>query len=138
MDTPTPAADRIRLLAWAAIAGQVLFTLAWLVSGAVQSGGYSPARHDISDRGALTADLPWLMLVGSGICGVATVAFAFGALGPELAVAGHRIPVSAWLVAGSAVGLDNLSDASLRLDCRAADPAARRRPQRRRGTGRST
>ena len=43
------------LLAWGAVAGMVVFNLGWLVAGALQSGGYSVARHDISDLGALTA-----------------------------------------------------------------------------------
>jgi hypothetical protein len=43
------------------------------------------------------------------------------ALNSALAVPGHRGGVSGWLVALSAVGLDDLSDAFFRLNCRVAD-----------------
>ena len=111
----------VRPLAWAAIAGQVLVTVAWLIGGVLQSGGYSVARDDISDLGALTADRPWVILVAQGLSGAFTVAFALLALRPALAVTGHGGAASAWLVAFSAAGLDDLSDAFFRLDCRAAD-----------------
>jgi hypothetical protein len=110
-----------RLLAVAAIAGQVLVTAAWLVGGMLQTGGYSVARDDISDLGALTADRPWVLLIGQGVSGTLTMVFALFVLRRALAAAGHRGPVSAWLVALSAAGLDDLSDAFFRLDCRAAD-----------------
>jgi hypothetical protein len=45
-------------LAWGAVAGIVVFNLGWLLAGAVQGGGYSVARHDISDLGPLTARFP--------------------------------------------------------------------------------
>jgi uncharacterized protein DUF998 len=115
------ALRRRRVLAWAAIVGQILVTLAWLIGGAIQGGGYSVAADDISDLGALTADQPWLILIGQAVSGAFTMAFAIVALRPALAVVGHRTPVSAWLVALSAAGLDDLSDAFFRLDCRAAD-----------------
>lgn len=111
-----------RALAWGAVAGQILVTGAWLVGGLVQTGGYSVTRHDISDLGALTADQPWLTLVGQGVSGLLTMTFAIVALGPALARPGRRSNVGAWLVALSAAGLDDLSDAFFRLDCRAADP----------------
>ena len=111
-----------RALAWGAVAGQVLVTAAWLIAETVQTGGYSVARDDISDLGALTAEHPWVLLIGQGVSGVLTMAFAFLALRPALAAPGHHGPVSAWLVALSAAGLDDLSDAFFRLDCRAADP----------------
>jgi hypothetical membrane protein len=111
-----------RALAWGAVVGQILVTVAWLAGGLVQTGGYSVAAHDISDLGALTADQPWLTLVGQGVSGFLTMAFAIVALGPVLARPGRRSNVGAWLVALSAAGLDDLSDAFFRLDCRAADP----------------
>ena len=110
-----------RALAWAAIAGQILVTVAWLIGGMLETGGYSVAEDDISDLGALTADRPWLILIGQAVSGVLTMAFALLALRPTLAAPGHHGPVSAWLVALSAAGLDDLSDAFFRLDCRAAD-----------------
>jgi hypothetical protein len=99
----------------------VIFTAGWLVGGAVQRGGYSAARDYMSDEAALTADHPWIMLTAQGVAGVLTIAFAVLALRRSLLVPGHRTPVSAWLVAASGLGLDNLSDAFFRLDCRAVD-----------------
>lgn len=110
-----------RVLAVGAIAGQLLVTAAWLIGETLQTGGYSVARHDISDLGALTADRPWVILIGQGVSGALTMAFALFALRRALAAVGHHGPVSAWLVALSAAGLDDLSDAFFRLDCRAAD-----------------
>jgi hypothetical membrane protein len=110
-----------RALAWAAIAGQALVTVAWVIAGMLQAGGYSVAEHDISDLGAVTADRPWLILTGQAVSGVFTMSFAVLALRPALAAPDHHGPVSAWLVALSGAGLDDLSDAFFRLDCRAAD-----------------
>ena len=110
------------LLAWGAVAGMVVFNLGWLAAGALQSGGYSVARHDISDLGALTAQAPWVLLIAQGITGALTIVFALFALGPALALPGRRPAVGPWLLAASLMGLDNLSDVFFRLDCRAADP----------------
>jgi hypothetical protein len=108
-------------LSWAAIAGQVLFVLGWVVVGALEGHGYSPGRHDISDLGALTAHHAVLDLFTLGVAGVLTIAFALWALRPALAVPGRHDAIGAWLVALSLPGLDNLSDTFFRLDCRAAD-----------------
>ena len=108
-------------LAWGAIAGVVLFDLGWLLAGAVQTGGYSVASHDISDLGARTARFPWVMLTAQGVAGTLIILFALLALRPALAVPGRGPALGAWLLAASLIGLDNLSDAFFRLDCRAAD-----------------
>ncbi|MDP9341013.1 MAG: DUF998 domain-containing protein [Actinomycetota bacterium] len=109
-------------LAWGAIGGVVVLNLGWFLAGTLQTGGYSVASDDISDLGALTAQHPWVMLVASGIGGALTILFALFALRPALAVPGRGTALGAWLLAGSLMGLDNLSDAFFRLDCRAADP----------------
>jgi hypothetical protein len=62
------------------------------------------------------------MLVPQGLGGILTIAFAIGALRLTLKVAGHRSPISAWLVALSLLGLDNISDPIFRLPCRTIDP----------------
>jgi hypothetical protein len=111
-----------RWLAWGAIAAQVVFTGGWLLGDALQDAPYAAARDPISDLGALTAQHAWVILTAQGVAGLLTIAFAIGALRPSLAVAGRRAAVGPWLVAGSVLGLDNLSDAFFRLDCRAADP----------------
>ena len=104
------------------VLGQAFFHAGWVVGGLLQDGQYSSARHDISDLGALTATAPWVWLFSQGIAGALTISFALAALGPALRTGGQRTPVSAWLVALSLMGLDNVSDVFFRLDCRAADP----------------
>ena len=106
-----------RRLAVGAIAAQVIFTAGWVIGAAVQRGPYSSTQHYISDLASLTADHAWILLVAQGIAGVLTIAFAVLALRPEA-------PIAAWLVAASGLGLDNLSDAFFRLDCRAIDGCA--------------
>lgn len=99
----------------------MIFNVGWILAGALQTGGYSVAEHDGSDLGALTAQHPWVMLTASGIAGALTILFALFALRPALAMPGRGTALGAWLVAASLMGLDNLSDAFFRLDCRAAD-----------------
>jgi hypothetical protein len=103
-----------RFWAVGAIAAQVIFIAGWVIGAAVQRGPYSSTEHYISDLASLTADHAWILLVAQGIAGVLTIAFALFALR-------QREPVAAWLVAASGLGLDNLSDAFFRLDCRAID-----------------
>ena len=106
-----------RWLAIGAIAAQVIFVAGWVIGAAVQRGGYSSTEHYISDLASLTADHAWILLIAQGVAGVLTIAFALFALRPQA-------PVAAWLVAASGLGLDNLSDAFFRLDCRALEGCA--------------
>jgi len=103
-----------RNLALAAIAGQIVFIVGWIVGGAIEGHGYSFARHDISDLGALTAHHAPLYFAICAIGGLATMAFALGALAPTLGLGGV-------LLALSLPSLDTASDTFMRLDCRAAD-----------------
>jgi uncharacterized protein DUF998 len=109
-------------LAWCVIAAMVIFNAGWLLAGALERHGYSPARHDVSDLTAITAHHAWVMFAAQGIAAAATIAFAIGALRPSLALAGRRDALGAWLLAGSLMAVDNVSDIFFRLDCRAADP----------------
>jgi hypothetical protein len=111
-----------RWLSWGAIAAQVVFTAGWLLGDALQDAPFSASRDPISDLGAITAQHAWIILTAQGIAGLLTIAFAVGALLPAMAVSGRRAALGPWLVAGSILGLDNLSDAFFRLDCRVADP----------------
>jgi hypothetical protein len=119
--TPARLGRRSVWLAWGAISGIVVFNLGWIAAGALQAGGYSVASHDVSDLAALTAQYPWVLLTATGIAGALTILFALVALRPALAVPGRGTALGAWLLAASLMGLDNLSDAFFRLDCRAAD-----------------
>jgi hypothetical protein len=104
-----------------AVAAFVMFTLAWLVGGSLQIDAYTWTTHDISDLGALTARLPWVVLVPEGIAGVLTIGFALFVLRPALAVPGRREALAPWMIVVSLSGLDNISDVFFRLDCMAAE-----------------
>jgi hypothetical protein len=94
--TATRSRRRAIWLAGGAIGGVVVFNLGWLLTGAVQGGGYSVASHDVSDLGALTARSPWVMLTSQGIAGTLIIAFALFALRPGLAVPGRGTALGAW------------------------------------------
>ena len=105
-----------RWVTLAVVPAQLLFVGALFVAQVVQRDGYKPSRYDISDLGALTADHPWVLLVPEAVAGVVTVAFALLVLRRAVGGAGP------WLLAASLIGLDNVSDALFRLDCRRVDP----------------
>jgi uncharacterized protein DUF998 len=119
--TPTRARLQITLLAWGAIAGQLVFVGGWLVLDRIERHGFSPAHDDISDLGALTATHPTAARITLLVSGLLTVAFALLALRPSLRSADLGEPAGPWLIALSLVCLDNVSDFFFRLDCRAAD-----------------
>ena len=96
-----------------AIVAQVVFVGGWLVLGAVEGHDYSPLRHDISDLAALTAHHATADRLTLFVSGALTV-------GVALALR-RRLGNGALLVALSLPGLDGLSDAFFRVDCRAAD-----------------
>jgi len=105
-----------RLLCRATIAAQFLFVAAFLVAGAAEGHGYHPLRHDISDLGALTAHHAGLFRLVVALSGLVTIVFGLLVVRPLL-----RSTAAGVLVALSLPGLDNLTDAFFRLDCRAAD-----------------
>jgi hypothetical protein len=117
---PTASSRGQRLCAIAGVVGAFAFTAGWLIGETLQGAGYDPGRDDISELGALTAPYAWVMLVGQAIGGIGTVLFALGALRPALR-ARRAGAVGSWLLALSALGLDNISDVLFRLDCRTAD-----------------
>src|SRR5690349_14081016 len=108
-------------LAYAAIAGQVIFVGDFVVLGAVEGHGYSATRHYISDLGGPGAQHVAVWFAAQVVCALTTAAFAFGALRPSLAAAGRRATIAAWLIAGSVLVFDNITDPLFRLDCRLAE-----------------
>jgi hypothetical protein len=122
VSTPTAISAR-KLLSAGAIVGLVVFCAGWIVAEAIEGHGYSVARHDISDLGALTAHYPTLIRATDAVGGLLVIAFALGALVPALAVPGRRVAIGAVLVAASLPAFDTFSDTFFRLDCRAADAA---------------
>jgi hypothetical membrane protein len=105
----------VRTLTRLVVPAQLLFLAALFVAQAVQRDGYKPSRYDISDLGSLTADHPWVLLVPEAVAGAVTVAFALLVLRPLVGGPGP------WLLAASLVGLDDVSVALFRLDCRRVD-----------------
>ena len=66
----------------------VTSTVGWVGGGLAQPGSYSPARDDISDLGAVTANSAWIYnQVGANLTGVLVAVLAVGlwrALSPDL------------------------------------------------------
>ena len=91
-----------------------------MAGGLAQPGSYSPARDDISDLGAVTANSAWIYnQVGANLTGVLVAVLAVGlwrALSPDLL---GRLGAAALFVAGAGGFLDGL----FRLDCRGIDAA---------------
>lgn len=98
----------------------VTSTAGWVAGGLAQPGSYSPARDDISDLGAVTANSAWIYnQVGANLTGVLVAVLAVGlwrALSPDLL---GRLGAAALFVAGAGSFLDGL----FRLDCRGIDAA---------------
>jgi hypothetical membrane protein len=98
----------------------VTSTAGWVAGGLAQPGSYSPARDDISDLGAVTANSAWIYnQVGANLTGVLVAVLAVGlwrALSPDLL---GRLGAAALFVAGAGSFLDGL----FRLDCRGIDVA---------------
>ena len=69
-----------RVLGWCAIAGAVLFTVAWLIAWWAQDD-YSPRREDISALAALDAQHAWIMIAGIIALGLGLVALGLGLVG---------------------------------------------------------
>jgi len=121
VDAPSDANDRrLVRLSDAAILGQVIFTLGWLITGFLEPDGYSSVLHDSSDLASMTAHHAPLLLGAQAIGGALTIAFALGALRPAMAVPGRR-SIGPWLIAGSLIGSELVTELVFRLDCRAAD-----------------
>ena len=110
-----------RLLSFGAIGGLAVFCGGWILAEGLEGHGYSIARHDISDLGALTAHYAPLIRVTDAIGGLLVMAFALFALAPALAAPGRRVALGAVTLAASLPSFDTATDALFRLDCRAAD-----------------
>lgn len=98
-----------RVLAWGALALQALFTVIWLVAGAIEPH-YDAATSFVSEMAARTAAHPWL--VGAGIA-------AYGTSFLLLAAALRRVLPSARAAAVlfAIAGVAGLVAAFSRLDC---------------------
>lgn len=108
---------RSRALAWAALAGQVIFVAAWLIAGALEPG-YSHIEQYVSELGADGAENPGIVNAGIFVLGLSFVALAF-AVRPVLPRrAASDVAVAALVL----MGLGFVASALLPLDClRSAD-----------------
>lgn len=100
-----------RLLGWLAAAGPLVFTAAWVIAAAMQSG-YDPLRDDESALAALGADHPWVTMTGDLLLGAAIVVLAAGLAS---ALPGRDVDVGCWLLL--AAGLATAVQALARADC---------------------
>jgi hypothetical protein len=107
-----PRRSTAQALAWAALAGQLVFVAAWIVAGALEPH-YSHVDQGVSELAARTAAHP--LIVGAGIV---VLGLAFAALGCALPRALPRrraatIAGGLFVAGGSAVVLSGV----FRLDC---------------------
>jgi hypothetical protein len=85
-----------------AVAGPVVFTVAWFVAWAVQDQ-YSARREDISALAALDAEQPWIMVIGFLALGLGVVALGLGL--PSVLAGGLSARVGALLVTVAGFGI---------------------------------
>ena len=71
---------RRRVLGGCAVAGPVLFTVAWVVAWSGQEV-YSPRREDISALAAVDAQHAWIMIAGIIALGLGLIALGVGLVG---------------------------------------------------------
>ena len=97
-----------RLAGTSAVAGPIVFTVAWLVAWAVQDD-YSPRHEDISALAALDAEQPWIMIAGFLALGLGITLLGLGLrlrLGlPRALAGGLSALIGALLVTVAGIGL---------------------------------
>jgi hypothetical protein len=107
--------------AWVGLVAQVTFVASWIVAGFWQGPRYSVVSDTISDLYAVTAPAGLLLAVLIGLCGLATILFAWLAVWPTLRVAGRSATIGSVLLGVSIYGLGNLLAPFARVACRIAD-----------------
>jgi hypothetical protein len=106
---------------WIGIAGQVVFTLFWLIAPAWQGPRYSVLAHSISDLYAVTAPYCRVIVVVVTVCGIATILFAGFGLFPAVRRVGWTGWLGTALLALSIFGLGDLLTPFEQEGCRTAD-----------------
>jgi hypothetical membrane protein len=117
--------NRVRLGAYAGIAGALLITCGWIVGGLVQGAGYSWLSQEISDLGALTARHAWVWNLADSLSGVLILIFAVGLFPIVRASRAGRIGT----VLIGVVGAGSVIDGIFREDCPLSTSAACQRLQ---------
>src|SRR3954447_7225902 len=106
-------AGAARKLAWAALAGQVVFVASWVVAGALEPG-YSHVDQGVSELGARGAEHPLIANAGLVVFGLTFVALGVALL----ALLPSRVAAALFIAAGVAV----IASGVIRLDCGLSDP----------------
>src|SRR3954452_6159264 len=101
-----------RALAWAAIAGQVVFTVCWIVAGALEPG-YSYLDQAVSELGAKDAAHPLIDNAGIVVLGLSLVALGVALLGALPRRRARAVAVALFAAAGAAIVVEGFA----RLDC---------------------
>jgi hypothetical protein len=107
-----PPARLARVLAWLALAGQLVFTAAWIVGGALEPG-YSHVERAVSELGAGNAQHPWIVNAGLVVLGL-----SIAALGPAVLTVlprrrATRVAAALFALAGVAILVGGL----FHMDC---------------------
>jgi hypothetical protein len=102
-----------RKLAWAALAGQLVYVASWVAAGALQPG-YSHADQGVSELGARGAEHPLIVNAGHVVLGLSFVALGVALL----AVLPSRLSAGLFVASGLAV----IALGVIRLDCGLSDP----------------
>lgn len=105
--------NRVRLGAYAGIAGALLITCGWIIGGLVQGAGYSWSSQEISDLGALTARHAWVWNLADSLSGLLILIFAVGLFPIVRSSRAGRI--GAVLI--GVVGAGSVIDGIFREDC---------------------
>jgi hypothetical membrane protein len=100
-----------RVLGSCAVAGPLIFTVAWLVAWPLQEQ-YSPLREDISGLAALDAQKPGIMILGFIALGLGATALGLGLMDALRGRSG-RVGSASVIAAGVGLGVAGLA----RNDC---------------------
>lgn len=111
--------------AWVGLAAQVLLVVSWIAAGFWQGAHYSVISDSISDLYAATAPAGLPLAIVIGLCGLATILFAWLSAWPSLREAGARAAIGSALLGVSIYGLGNLLAPVARVACRIADQGCR-------------
>jgi hypothetical protein len=112
---------QVRMWAWVGLAAQVLLVVSWIAAGFWQGPHYRVISDSISDLSAATAPAGLLVAIVIGLCGLATILFAWLSVWPSLRSAGARATIGSALLGVSIYGLGNLLAPLARVACRTAD-----------------
>ena len=107
--------------AWVGLGAQVLLVVSWIVAGFWQGPHYSVMSDSISDMYAVTPPAGLLLAIVIGLCGLATILFAWLSVWPSLRGAGRLAAIGSALLGVSIYGLGDLLAPVARVACRIAD-----------------